>query len=71
RRRAQVRDVIRHLKKKGITARSFYPAQLKISLDSGDKSFSPLADAPPTLHELGIALETELSKDAERRPPPD
>ncbi|KAL0151146.1 hypothetical protein M9458_053659 [Cirrhinus mrigala] len=66
RRRAQVRDVIRQLKKKGITAWSFYPAQLKISLDSGDKSFSPLADALPILQELGIALETELS-----RPPPD
>ncbi len=69
-RRAQVRDVIRQLKTKGITARSFYPAQLKISLDTGNKTFSMLADALPTLRELGIkmpmgerdALEMELSK---------
>lgn len=70
RKRAQVRDVIRQLKKKDITARSFNPAQLKISLTTGDKTFSTLADALPTLQELGIktqmgerdALEMELSK---------
>lgn len=70
RRRAQVRDVIRQLKKKDITAQSFYPAQLKISLNTGDKTLSTLADALPTLQELGIktqmgerdALEMELSK---------
>ncbi|XP_048010461.1 E3 ubiquitin/ISG15 ligase TRIM25-like [Megalobrama amblycephala] len=69
-RRAQVRDMIRQLKKKDSTAQSFYPAQLKISLNTGDKTFSTLADALPTLQELGVktqmgkcdALEMELSK---------
>lgn len=70
RKRAHVRDVIRQLKTKNVRARSFYPAQLKISLDSGDKTFYTLTEAAPTLRELGIempvsehdALETELSK---------
>lgn len=69
-RRAQVRDMIRQLKKKDSTAQSFYPAQLKISLNTFDKTFSTLADALPTLQELGVktqmgkcdALEMELSK---------
>lgn len=65
-----MRDVIRQLKKKGITARSSYPAQLKICLSTGDKTFSTLVEAQPTLQELGIkmpigdreALEEEVSK---------
>uniref|UniRef100_A0A3P8U073 L1 transposable element RRM domain-containing protein n=1 Tax=Amphiprion percula TaxID=161767 RepID=A0A3P8U073_AMPPE len=40
RKRARVRSMIKQLKAKGVKVKCLYPAQLKIHLETGDKSFS-------------------------------
>lgn len=70
-RRGQVHQVIKQLKTKGIRARCPYPALLRMTTDSGEKVFRTLADAVPTLKELGInvqidereRLQRELTRD--------
>merc|ERR1712035_105985 len=57
--RKQVREVIKQLKDKKVKAQSPFPAQLKIHLESGVKTFSCLADAAPTLKEMGIHVKVE------------
>ncbi len=57
--RKQVRDVIKELKKKNVKAQSSYPAQLKVFLDSGTKTFSTLMEAAPMLKDMGINVEEE------------
>ena len=71
RKRARVRGVIKQLKEKGIQAKCRFPAQLRVVLESGVKTFPTLVEAAPTLMELGIAvqvsererLEQELSRE--------
>lgn len=57
--RKQVREVIKQLKDKNVRAVSPFPAQLRIFLDSGTKTFTTLARAAPTLEELGINIKVD------------
>ncbi|KAF7655031.1 hypothetical protein LDENG_00061540 [Lucifuga dentata] len=58
-RRRRVWEVIKQLKEKNIEPKSPFPAQLRIHLESGTKTFFTLADAIPTLKELGIHIQLE------------
>ncbi|KAF7655704.1 hypothetical protein LDENG_00052060 [Lucifuga dentata] len=64
--RAQIRFIIKQLKMKGIHAKCPYPAQLRINLETGEKTFSTLTDAAPTLKELGIEVCIEERDRLER-----
>lgn len=65
-----MRDVIKQLKQKNISAKCIYPAQLKILTDDGEKTYLTLTQALPALQELGIQarvdererMEDELSR---------
>lgn len=71
RKRKQVREVIKKLKEINVKAQSPYPAQLKMFLDTGAKTFPSLVEAQPTLRDLGVnirmddrdVLERELLQD--------
>lgn len=52
--RKKVKEVIKQLKENKIKAQSPVPAQLKIHLDSGVKTFTTLSEAAPTLRKIGI-----------------
>ncbi|KAI4892793.1 hypothetical protein NFI96_002484 [Prochilodus magdalenae] len=64
--RAQVREVIKHLKQKDIKAKCIYPAQLKIFTGSGEKTYPTLADALLELQELGIRARMDEREQMER-----
>ena len=55
--RMQVREVIKRLKEKNIKAQSPYPAQLKLFLQTGIKTFTTLTEAVPVLKEMGIEVK--------------
>ncbi|KAI9520582.1 hypothetical protein NQZ68_015121 [Dissostichus eleginoides] len=55
----QVRDVIKKLKEKNVKANSPYPAQLKVFLASGTKTFTTLMEAAPMLRDMGIRVEED------------
>lgn len=57
--RAQVRHVIKQLKEKNISAKSIYPAQLRISTGDGEKAYSMLTQALPELWELEIQARVD------------
>ncbi|KAK1894024.1 LINE-1 retrotransposable element ORF1 protein [Dissostichus eleginoides] len=57
--RKQVRDVIKKLKEKNVKANSPYPAQLKVFLASGTKTFTTLMEAAPMLRDMGIRVEED------------
>uniref|UniRef100_A0A3Q0S3D6 L1 transposable element RRM domain-containing protein n=1 Tax=Amphilophus citrinellus TaxID=61819 RepID=A0A3Q0S3D6_AMPCI len=57
--RKQVREVIKQLKDKNVRAVSPFPAQLRIYLDSGTKTFTTLARAASTLEDLGIHIKVD------------
>lgn len=57
--RKQVREVIKQLKNKNVRAVSPFPAQLKIHLDSGVKTFATLARAASTLEKMGIHVKID------------
>ena len=57
--RKAVWEVIKKLKEKKVKARTVYPAQIKIFLDTGERVFPSLLDARETLKKLGIDVETE------------
>ncbi|CAL9704508.1 unnamed protein product [Knipowitschia caucasica] len=59
RKRGRVRNVIKQLKMKGISAKCLYPAQLKIHLETGEKTYTTLMEAATHLQEMGIAVRTE------------
>ncbi|KAM6989287.1 uncharacterized protein LKV04_008968 [Tautogolabrus adspersus] len=59
RKRKQVREVIKLLREKKVKAQSPFPAQLKIHLESGVKTFTTLADAALVLREMGIHVKVE------------
>ena len=75
RKRARVRGVIKQLKEREIQAKCCFPAQLRINLESGAKTFPTLVEAVPTLKKLGIEvqvserekLEWELSRETWER----
>lgn len=52
--RMRVHEVVKQLKKKNIQARCLYPAQLRIKLNTGEKTFATLSTAATQLKELGI-----------------
>ncbi len=56
RKRAQVRDIMKQLKTKNVRAQCVYPAQIKIYLEAGVKTFPTLMDATLPLRELGIKV---------------
>lgn len=57
--RMQVREVIKKLKEKNIKAQSPYPAQLKLFLETGTKTFNTLTEAAPVLKEMGIEVKVK------------
>ena len=59
RKRKAVWEVIKKLKEKNIKARTIYPAQIKITLDTGDRVFPSLLDARETLGQFGIKVDAE------------
>lgn len=59
RKRKQVREVIKKLKERNIKAQSPYPAQLKVFLETGVKTFPSLVEAQLTLRDLGVLVEVE------------
>lgn len=65
--RKQVRDVIKKLKEKNVKAQSPYPAQLKIFLDSGTKTFTTLTEAAPMLKDMGIYVEEDRMEGLRQR----
>lgn len=60
--RKQVRDVIKKLKE-NVKAQSPYPAQQKVFLDSGIKTFATLMEAAPMLKDMGIHVEETRGTD--------
>lgn len=64
--RARVYNVIKQLKSKGIRAKFPHPTQLRMSLETGEKTFPTLMDAAPTLKELGIVVRVEKREQLER-----
>lgn len=65
-RRTRVRHVIKQLRAKGISAKCPYPAQLKIQLATGEKTYSTLTEAAGKLQELGIQVRTEDREQLEK-----
>lgn len=59
RKRKQVRDVIKKLRERNIRAQAPYPAQLKVFLETGIKTFPSLCEAQPTLKALGVNVWVE------------
>lgn len=59
RKRTQVRDVMKQLKMKNLRAQCIYPAQIRIYLETGVKTFPTLMDAAPTLRDLGIKVRVD------------
>lgn len=66
RKRTRIRGVIKQLKEKGIRARCRFPAQLRIDLESGPKTFPTLVEAVPTLLELGVATQVSEREKMDR-----
>ena len=64
--RKQVRDVIKKLKEKNVKAQSHYPAQLKVFLDSGTKTFATLTEAAPMLKDMGINVDEDKMERLQR-----
>lgn len=56
RKRAKIYEVIKQLRKKGIPAKCIYPAQLRLKLNTGEKTFATLTDATAKLKELDIEV---------------
>lgn len=54
----KVQDVVRQFMKKNILAKFLYPARLKMSTESGEKTFGTLSEAIETLRELGIQMDS-------------
>ncbi|KAF3859889.1 hypothetical protein F7725_000144, partial [Dissostichus mawsoni] len=64
--RAKVHEVIKQLKKKDILARCIYPAQLKLKLGTGEKTYTTLSSAAEVLKDLGVEVrcgERERTED--------
>ncbi len=57
--RKQVQEVSKQLKGKKVKTQSLFPTQLKIHLETSMKIFSTLADAAPTLKEMGIHVKVD------------
>ena len=57
--REQVQEVIKQLKENKIKAQSPFPAQLKIDLDSGLRTFTTLSEAATTLRKMGINVKVD------------
>ena len=64
--RARVRGVIKQLKEKGIPAGCHFPAQLRVTLEMGVKTFPTLVEALPTLGELGIVVQVSEREKMDR-----
>ena len=56
---SEVQRKRKKLKEKNIKAQTLYPAQLKISLESGTRVFATLLEAQPTLKDLGVDIALE------------
>ncbi|KAJ8002367.1 hypothetical protein DPEC_G00179140 [Dallia pectoralis] len=68
--RALVREAVKQLKMKNIRAKCVFPAQLRVFMEDGTKTYPTLTDAKLVLEELGVhacvdereRLETELCR---------
>ena len=54
-----MKDAIKQLKKKDIQVRCLYPAQLKMKLNTGEKTFTTLMSAAAVLEELGVQVHRD------------
>ena len=59
RKRAQVRYVVKQLKDKNIKAKCMYPARLRMTVDSEEKTFQMVMDAALVLRDLKIQVDGE------------
>ncbi|KAL1250608.1 hypothetical protein QQF64_018404 [Cirrhinus molitorella] len=66
RKRKQVREVIKKLRERNIKAQALYPAQLKIFLETGVKTFGSLGEAQSTLTDLGVTVDLDDRDKLER-----
>lgn len=57
--RALLRGVIKQLKQKNVKPKCTYPAQLWISTEAGDKTYSTFTDAGQVLQELRVQVRVE------------
>lgn len=59
RKRAQVQDAVKQLKMKNVRAQCIYPAQIKVYLETGVKTFPNPMDAAPLLRDLGVKVRVD------------
>lgn len=59
RKRAQVRYVVKQLKDINIKAKCMYPARLRMTVDSEEKTFQMVMDAAPVLRDLKIQVRVD------------
>lgn len=64
--RARVRDAIKQLKQKNIRAKCLYPAQLKVYMEDGEKTYSTMAEASSMLQGLGVQVRVAEREQMER-----
>lgn len=55
--RVRLQSLIKQFKEKGIQAKCRFPAQLRIDLESGTKTFPTLRDVVQTLERLGVSVK--------------
>ena len=66
RKRAQVRYVVKQLKQKSIKAKCMYPARLRMTVGSEEKTFQTVMDAAPMLRDLNIQFREDERDKVER-----
>lgn len=64
----RVREVIKQLKEKTVKAQSSFPAQLKIYLEFGVKTFTSLAEVAPPPSGVGYSYRGGRTGDSSERP---
>ena len=66
RKRARVRYVVKQLKQKNIKAKCMYPARLRMTVGSEEKTFQTVMDAVPVLQDLKIQIRVDERDKVER-----
>lgn len=66
RKRAQVRHVVKQLKEKNVKAKCMYPARLRMTVGSVEKTFQTVMDAAQVLKDLNIQVRVDERDKVER-----
>ena len=66
RKRAQVRYVVKQLRQKNIKAKCIYPARLRMTVGSEEKTFQTVMDAASVLQDLNIQVRVDERDKVER-----